>query len=73
MSAQVATPLPDLAATEARHRALDRQRAVGRLTAPLCVPLAVLIMRWGFRWRVRAVSKGGDKGTWSEFRRLYMY
>jgi hypothetical protein len=29
------------------------QRAVGRLAAPVCVPLAALAMRFGFRWRIR--------------------
>ena len=29
------------------------QRAVGRLASPVCVPLAVLVMRLGFRWRIR--------------------
>ena len=29
------------------------QLAVGRLAAPVCVPLAVLAMRLGFRWRIR--------------------
>jgi hypothetical protein len=35
------------------RRALAVQLAVGRLTAPVCVPLAVLLMRFGFRWRIR--------------------
>ena len=32
------------------------QGLVGRLTAPLCVPLAVLAMRLGFRWRIREAA-----------------
>jgi 1-acyl-sn-glycerol-3-phosphate acyltransferase len=35
------------------RRKLALQRAVGRLAAPVCVPLAVLVMRLGFRWRIR--------------------
>lgn len=35
------------------RRALAVQRAAGRLAAPVCVPLAVLLMRFGFRWRIR--------------------
>jgi 1-acyl-sn-glycerol-3-phosphate acyltransferase len=35
------------------RRALALQLAVGRLAAPVWVPLAVLLMRFGFRWRLR--------------------
>ena len=35
------------------RRALAVQLAVGRLAAPAWVPLAVLLMRFGFRWRIR--------------------
>ena len=35
------------------RRALAVQLAVGRLAAPVWVPLAVLLMRFGFRWRIR--------------------
>jgi len=35
------------------RRALAVQLAAGRLAAPVCVPLAVLLMRFGFRWRIR--------------------
>ncbi len=33
------------------------QRAVGRLTSPVCVPLATFIMRFGFRWRIRDAAR----------------
>ena len=32
-------------------RPLARQRFVGRVLAPLCVPIATLVMRAGYRWR----------------------
>jgi 1-acyl-sn-glycerol-3-phosphate acyltransferase len=54
MAAQVTTSLPDSSEAEARHRrALDVQLAVGRLASPICVPGAIAIMRFGFRWRLR--------------------
>jgi beta-lactam-binding protein with PASTA domain len=31
------------------------------------------IERGRYRWRVRGVTEGGEKGRWSEYRRLYMY
>ena len=37
-------------------RTLENQRRVGRLFAPLWVPLCVAIMRWGFRWRVEEIE-----------------
>ena len=37
--------------------ALEVQRWVGRLSAPLWVPLCVGIMRWGYRWRVEEVEQ----------------
>ena len=40
-----------------RVRALALQRAIGWLAAPVCVPLAVLLMRFGFRWRIRNASE----------------
>ncbi len=36
-----------------RHWPLALQQAVGRLAAPVCIPLAVLVMRFGLRWRIR--------------------
>jgi 1-acyl-sn-glycerol-3-phosphate acyltransferase len=51
-------PLPD--GSEANHpgrpRADRLQGLVGRLTAPVAIPLAVLVMRLGFGWRVRHAS-----------------
>ncbi len=32
---------------------MELQGLVGRLTAPVCVPLAVAAMRFGFGWRIR--------------------
>jgi hypothetical protein len=40
------------------RRALAVQLAVGRLAAPVWVPLAVLLMRFGFRWRIRDAASG---------------
>ena len=37
--------------------ALDGQRLVGRLLAPLWVPFAVLLMRFGFGWRIRDAAR----------------
>jgi hypothetical protein len=39
------------------HRALARQILVSRLFAPLWVPLATVIMRLGFRWRIRDAAR----------------
>lgn len=36
---------------------LDVQRLVGRLLAPLWVPFAVLLMRFGFGWRIRDAAR----------------
>jgi len=36
--------------------ALTVQRAAGKLAAPAWVPLVVLLMRLGFRWRIRGVG-----------------
>ncbi len=38
------------------RKALAVQLAVGRLAAPVWVPLVVLLMRFGFRWRIRDVG-----------------
>ena len=35
---------------------LARQRAAGLFAAPVCVPLAILTMRFGFAWRIRDVA-----------------
>jgi hypothetical protein len=35
------------------RRALERQRSIGRLAAPVWLPLVVLLMRLGLRWRIR--------------------
>jgi hypothetical protein len=54
MAAQVVTSLPDRSGADHRHRrALDVQRAAGRLASPVCIPGATAIMRFGFRWRLR--------------------
>lgn len=47
-------PAPSLSAPEIR--ALETQRRVGRLFAPLWVPLCVGIMRWVFRWRLEGAE-----------------
>lgn len=38
-------------------RAIERQRRVGRLFAPLWVPACVAVMRWGFGWKVRNIQE----------------
>ena len=43
----------DSDADDERWRPLARQRFVGRVLAPLCVPIATLVMRVGYRWRIR--------------------
>ena len=43
----------DSGADDQRWRPLATQRFVGRVLAPLCVPIATLVMRVGYRWRVR--------------------
>lgn len=43
--------------TSRERRALGVQRAVGRLLAPLWVPLCVGIMRVGFRWRIAGMQE----------------
>jgi len=40
-----------------RVRALALQRAIGWLAAPVCVPLATLAMRFGFRWKIRNTAE----------------
>jgi len=37
--------------------ALEVQRLVGRLAAPVWLPLVVLLMRFGFRWRIRDAAR----------------
>src|SRR5512133_1967132 len=50
---------PDLAAGDraASGAGMDLQLLVGRLLAPLWVPLAVLLMRFGFGWRIRDAAR----------------
>jgi len=62
--ARVAEPVgpssdgPASAAREAGGRwPLALQGLVGRLAAPVCVPLAVLVMRAGFGWRIRDAAR----------------
>jgi len=45
------------------RRALAVQLAVGRLAAPAWVPLAVLLMRFGFRWRIRDAASSRARYT----------
>lgn len=47
------------------RRSLSIQRWVGRITAPLWVPVCVAIMHLGFRWRIRGTAEARR-----EFRRL---
>ena len=45
------------AADTPRRTAPDLQLLVGRLLAPVWVPLAVLLMRFGFGWRIRDAAR----------------
>jgi hypothetical protein len=45
--------------------ALELQRLVGRLAAPVWLPLVVLLMRFGLRWRIRDARRCRE-----EYRRL---
>jgi 1-acyl-sn-glycerol-3-phosphate acyltransferase len=47
------------------HLSLDVQRWVGRLLAPLWVPLCSALMRWGFGWRIE-----GARAVRREYQRL---
>lgn len=40
-----------------REQALARQRLIGRMLSPVCIPLATLLMRFLFRWRLRDTSE----------------
>ena len=57
MGAETTAPLPSTSGSsdveDERWRSLARQRFVGRVLAPLCIPIATLVMRLGYRWRVR--------------------
>ena len=44
--------MSDASLTAAERRALGTQRLVGRILSPLWVPACVLIMRFGFGWRM---------------------
>jgi 1-acyl-sn-glycerol-3-phosphate acyltransferase len=55
--------LPDLPAAE--RRALARQRLVGRVLAPVWVPLAAAVMRFGLGWRIE-----GAREARARYRRL---
>jgi hypothetical protein len=50
-----------------RRWAPGLQGAVGRLVAPVCVPLAALVMRFGFRWRVR--NAAGSRALYAKLLR----
>lgn len=61
LAAEASRPSSDRPADadpQARRRRgpLGLQRLAGRLAAPVCIPLAVLLMRFGFRWRIRAAG-----------------
>jgi 1-acyl-sn-glycerol-3-phosphate acyltransferase len=49
--------LPDSLLTGAELRALETQRRVGRLLAPLWIPLCIGIMKFGFRWRIEGTAE----------------
>ena len=57
LAAQATAPSSDGPASTGRETGrrwpLALQRLAGRLAAPACVPLAVLVMRLGFGWRIR--------------------
>ena len=49
--------MPDSLLSEAELRALETQRRVGRLLAPLWIPLCIGIMKFGFRWRIEGTAE----------------
>ena len=49
--------MPDSLLSEAELRALETQRRVGRLLAPLWLPLCIGIMKFGFRWRIEGTAE----------------
>lgn len=49
--------MPDSLLTGAELRALETQRRVGRLLAPLWIPLCIGIMKFGFRWRIEGTAE----------------
>ena len=61
------TPLTDKSETAGAgraHRCADGlQGVIGRLTAPVAIPLAVLVMRFGFRWRIRNAAAARARYT----------
>jgi 1-acyl-sn-glycerol-3-phosphate acyltransferase len=57
--------IPEPAAPGWSRGALERQRLAGRVAAVAWLPLVTLLMRFGFRWRIR------DAGRWRrEYARL---
>jgi hypothetical protein len=51
--------LPDLPAAE--RRALARQRLVGRLLAPVWVPAAAAVLRFGAGWRIEGARQARER------------
>ena len=49
--------MSDTGLTAADRRALDTQRRLGWLLAPLWVPLCVGLMKFGFRWRIKGMDE----------------
>ncbi len=49
--------MPDSPLTEAERRALETQRRVGWILAPLWLPLCVGLMKFGFRWRLEGMEE----------------
>lgn len=49
------------------RRALDVQRGIGRLLAPLWIPACASVMRFGFGWRVEGVRE--TRRTFAQLRR----
>ena len=53
--------VPDRSGRSFGRGPLERQRLVGRLAAPVWLPLVVLLMRFGLRWRIRDASRGREE------------
>jgi len=59
--------LSDFSLSASERRSLERQRLVGRILAPVWIPLCVGIMRFGFRWRIEGLPEA--RRAFAEVRR----
>ena len=59
--------MSDFSLSASERRSLERQRLVGRILAPVWIPLCVGIMRFGFRWRIEGLPEA--RRAFAEVRR----